>query len=269
VASGFVDLDNLTAGFQKSDLIIVAGRPSMGKTAFCLNIAEEVAISQSGGVGIFSLEMSKEHVLMRMLCSQAGVSSRKVRTGHIDKSEWTKLTTAAGVLNDAPIYIDDTPGIPILELRAKARRLKARHDIKLLIVDYLQLVTGPRSDTREREISAISKSLKSLAKELNIPVIAISQLSRAPETRVDKRPVLSDLRESGAIEQDADVVLFIYREERYRRTPETEGRAEIIIGKQRNGPIGKVELAFIKELPKFQNLYRAQISELDEETVVG
>jgi replicative DNA helicase len=269
VPSGFVDLDNLTSGFQKSDLIIIAGRPSMGKTTFCLNILEEAALTHGMEVGMFSLEMSKEQIVMRLLCSQAGVPSRKVRTGYIEKSHWPKLTMAAGVLNDAMVFIDDTPAIPILELRAKARRLKSRYNIKLLIIDYLQLITGPRSDTREREISAISKALKSLAKELDIPVIAVSQLSRAPETRVDKRPQLSDLRESGAIEQDADVVIFVYREERYRKTRDNEGKAEIIVGKQRNGPIGKVILAFLKEYPKFANLAHREITEIEEATIAG
>ncbi|MBI4721793.1 MAG: replicative DNA helicase [Candidatus Stahlbacteria bacterium] len=269
IPSGFTDIDNMTAGFQKSDLVVIAGRPSMGKTAFCLNVAEEVAITYGYGVGIFSLEMSKEQVAMRLLCSQARVSSRKVRTGYLDKSDWSKLTTAAGILNEAQIFIDDTAGTPILELRAKARRLKARYDIHLIIVDYLQLIRGPQGETREREISAISGYLKSLAKELAVPVIAVSQLSRAPEGRTDRRPVLSDLRESGAIEQDADVVMFIYREERYRATPDNKGKTEVIIGKQRNGPIGKVDLAFIKELTRFENLSRAQITEVEEETSVG
>lgn len=269
IPSGFPDLDRLTAGFQTSDFIIVAGRPSMGKTAFCLNVAEYTGITQGLGVGIFSLEMAKEQVVMRMLCSQARVSSHKVRTGFVKKTDWPKLTTAAGLLSNAPIFIDDTPGIPILELRAKARRLKSMYDIKLLIVDYLQLVVGPRSDTRQQEISAISQSLKGLAKELNIPVIAVSQLSRAVEARVDRRPVLSDLRESGAIEQDADVVLFIYREERYRHTPENEGLAEITIGKQRNGPIGKIPLTFIKEYTRFESCAKGEVSMLDEEAVEG
>ena len=267
--SGFTDLDRLTAGFQSSDLIIVAGRPSMGKTSFCLNIAEHVGINQGLGVGIFSLEMAREQVVMRMLCSQARVSSHKVRTGYLKTSDWPKLTTAAGSLSDAQIFVDDTPALPILELRAKARRLKSISDIKLLIVDYLQLVAGPRSENRQQEISSISRSLKGLSKELGIPIIAVSQLSRAVEARVDRRPVLSDLRESGAIEQDADVVLFIYREERYRHTPDNEGLAEIIIGKQRNGPIGKVQLAFNKEHIRFENLAKAGVSLLEEETVEG
>ena len=267
VPSGFVELDKLTSGFQNSDLVIVAGRPSMGKTAFCLNIAEEVATSHGGGVGIFSLEMSKEQVVMRMLCSQARVSSLKIRTGYINKKEdWTRLTTAAGSLNDAPIFIDDTAGIPILDLRAKARRLKSKYDIKLLIIDYLQLMTGPRSENRQQEISSISRSLKGLAKELNIPIVAVSQLSRAPETRGGAtRPRLSDLRESGAIEQDADLVLFIYREEIYKKIPENEGKAVVIIGKQRNGPVGERELAFIKEYTRFENLARPAMSPLDDE----
>jgi len=243
----------------------------MGKTSFCLNIAEVVAISKKGGVGIFSLEMSKEQVAMRMLCSQARVSSRRVRTpAYLEKSDWPKLTRAAGTLYEASIFIDDTPGIPVLDLRAKARRLKSRYDIKLLIVDYLQLMSGPKSENRQQEISAISRSLKGLAKELSIPVVAVSQLSRAVESRGEsRRPRLSDLRESGAIEQDADVVLFIYREEAYRRTPENEGKAKIIIGKQRNGPTGERELAFIKEYTRFENLARTEMSPVEEETAIG
>ena len=271
IPSSFTELDNLTSGFQSSDLIVVAGRPSMGKTSFCLNVAEEVAISHEQGVGIFSLEMSKEQVAMRMLCSQARVSSRRVRTpAYLEKSDWPKLTRAAGTLYEAPIFIDDTPGLPVLDLRAKARRLKSRYDIKLLIVDYLQLMSGPsRSENRQQEISAISRSLKELAKELAIPIIAVSQLSRAPETRGGvPRPRLSDLRESGAIEQDADVVLFVYRDEVYRRTPENEGLASIIIGKQRNGPTGEIKLAFIKEYTRFENLARTEMSPIEDETAV-
>lgn len=255
VASGFKGLDRLTSGFQKSDLIIVAGRPSMGKTAFCLNVARNAAVDYGTPVGIFSLEMASYQLALRMLCAEARVNSHSVRTGTLPKEEWQKLSMTVGKLAEAQIYIDDTPALNILEIKAKARRLKYEKDIGLLIVDYMQLVHGPlNSESRQQEISAISQSLKALAKELNIPVIALSQLSRAVEVRGgERRPMLSDLRESGAIEQDADVVLFIYRAERYGKT-EKEGVAEIIIGKQRNGPVGSVELAFIKEYAIFANM---------------
>ncbi|MDZ7261860.1 MAG: replicative DNA helicase [candidate division KSB1 bacterium] len=255
VPSGFERLDALTSGFQKSDLIIVAGRPSMGKTALCLNIARNVAVDYRIPVGIFSLEMAGYQVAMRMLCSEARVDSHKVRTGRLPAEEWPKLSLSVGILAEAPIYIDDSPALGILEIRAKARRLKAEKDVGLIIVDYLQLVRGPQNaENRQQEISMISQSLKALAKELNVPVIALSQLSRAVESRGgDRRPILSDLRESGAIEQDADVVLFIYRPEVYGRSEE-EGIAEIIVGKQRSGPTGTVKLAFVKEYVLFANL---------------
>ncbi|MCI0495924.1 replicative DNA helicase [candidate division KSB1 bacterium] len=257
VPSGFVDLDERTSGFQNSDLIVVAGRPSMGKTAFCLNIARNAAVQYGIPVGVFSLEMASYQLAMRMLCSEARVDSHAVRTGKLPKDDWQKLSMSVGVLAESPIYIDDTPALSILEIKAKARRLKYEKNIGLLIVDYMQLVQGPpNSESRQQEISAISQSLKALAKELTIPVIALSQLSRAVESRGgDRRPMLSDLRESGAIEQDADVVIFIYRPEVYGRTEE-EGIAEIIIGKQRSGPIGTIKLAFVKEYVLFANLSR-------------
>ena len=256
--SGFIDLDAKTAGFQKTDLIIVAGRPSMGKTSFCLNVAEHCAIKNRVPVAIFSLEMAKEQVAQRMLCSQSRVDGHRLRTGYLRDAEWTVLTRAASELSDAPIYIDDTPGVSVLELRAKARRLAMEvKSLGLIIVDYLQLMRGgDDAENRQQEISRISQALKSLAKELGVPVIALSQLSRAVEQRGgDRRPVLSDLRESGAIEQDADVVLFIYRPEIYdQENEETKGIAEVIIGKQRNGPIGSVRLAFLAPFARFENL---------------
>lgn len=261
--SGFIDLDILTSGFQPSDLIIVAGRPSMGKTAFCLGIAQHVGIEKGKHVALYSLEMAKEQLVIRMLCSEARVDSQKLRSGFLSKSDWPRLTTAAGRLSEAPIFIDDTPGTSVLEMKAKARRLKAEHGLSLIIVDYLQLMSGRMDrrrgggDTREQEISEISRSLKALAKELSVPVIALSQLNRAVEARQDKRPMLADLRESGAIEQDADVIIFIYRDEVYKQTEENKGRAEIIIGKQRNGPVGKVELAYIDKYTRFENLEKA------------
>jgi len=261
VPSGFQKLDEMTAGFHRSDFIIIAGRPSMGKTAFALSIARNAAVEHKIPVGIFSLEMASYQLAMRLLCAEARVNSHLLRTGRLPMSEWPKLSLAVGKLAASPIYIDDTPNLGILELRAKARRLKAEKDIGLLIIDYLQLIQGPSSvENRQQEISAISRSLKALAKELNIPVIALSQLSRAVEARGgDKRPMLSDLRESGAIEQDADLVIFIYRPEVYQQLYDEEGNslegiAEIIIGKQRNGPTGTVRLAFIDDYAKFENL---------------
>lgn len=259
VPSGFKDLDRMTAGFQPSDLIIVAGRPSMGKTAFCLNIAQYAAVERKIPVALFSLEMSKEQLVLRMLCAQSEVEGTRLRTGFLQESDWTKLTLAAGTLYEAPIFIDDTAALSVLELRAKARRLKAEHQLGLIVIDYLQLMKGrAKAESRQQEISEISRSLKALAKELNLPVIAVSQLSRKPEERHGNRPQLSDLRESGAIEQDADLILFVFREEVYNRTEENQGKAEIIIGKQRNGPIGKVDLAFIDKLTAFKNLYRGE-----------
>ncbi len=254
VGSGFANLDNLTSGFQNSDLIIIAGRPSMGKTAFALNIARNAAIEHGVPIGIFSLEMANHQLALRMLCAEAKVDSNAVRRGKLPIEEWQKLSLSVGKLADAQIYIDDTPALNILEIKAKARRLKYEKGIGLLVVDYLQLIHGPsRSESRQQEISTISQSLKALAKELDVPVLALSQLSRAVESRGgDRKPMLSDLRESGALEQDADVVIFIYRPEQYGDT-EKEGQAEIIVGKQRNGPTGHVELNFIKEYALFAN----------------
>ncbi|GAB4262271.1 replicative DNA helicase [Thermincola ferriacetica] len=258
VPSGFVDLDRLTSGFQPSDLIIVAARPSMGKTAFCLNIAQHAAVRSQVPVAIFSLEMSKEQLVQRILCSQAMVDQQKIRTGNLEEEDWKKLTKAAGPLSQAPIYIDDTPGLSVSEMRAKARRLKAEKGLGLIVIDYLQLMSASsrRSENRQQEISEISRSLKLLARELQAPVIALSQLSRAVEQRQDKRPMMSDLRESGSLEQDADLVMFIYRDDYYNPESEKRGISELIIAKQRNGPVGTVELGFLKEFTKFVNLER-------------
>ena len=254
IPTGFTDLDIKTSGFQPSDLIVVAGRPSMGKTSLCLNIAQYAAIKAKKPVAIFSLEMSKEQLVLRMLCAEAKVDAHRLRTGQLSKSDWPRLTLAAGELSEAPIFIDDTPAISVLEMRAKSRRLTMEHGISLIIVDYLQLMRGQTSsERREQEISEISRSLKALAKELRIPVIALSQLNRGVETRQDKKPQLSDLRESGAIEQDADVILFVYRDEVYKETEDNLDKAEIIIGKQRNGPTGMVPLHFEKKYTLFQN----------------
>ncbi len=255
LATGFRDLDIKTAGLQASDLIVIAGRPSMGKSALASCIAEHVGVVEKMPVGFFSLEMAKEQLVQRMLCSHARVDAHKVRTGFLSQADWPRLVSAAGKLSEAPIYIDDSPGISVLELRAKARRLKAQFDIKLIILDYLQLMQGPaKADNRQQEISEISRSLKALARELNVPVIAISQLSRAVEQRSDHRPQLSDLRESGAIEQDADLVILLLREEYYNPTDENKGLAEAIIAKQRNGPVGTINLTFLGEYMRFENL---------------
>ncbi|MBM4262833.1 MAG: replicative DNA helicase [Deltaproteobacteria bacterium] len=256
VATGFDDLDKLTAGLQPSDLIIVAGRPGMGKTAFALNIATNAAF-KGVGCGVFSLEMAKEQLVLRMLCSEARVNSSKVRSGYLGERDFPQLAKAAGRLHEAPIYIDDTPAISVLELRAKARRLVRDRSKKigLIVVDYLQLMRGMgTANNREQEISEISRSLKALAKELSVPVIALSQLNRRVEDRTEKKPQMSDLRESGAIEQDADVIMFIYREEVYNRNnDEAKGKAEVIIAKQRNGPTDTVNLAFLNEFTRFEN----------------
>ena len=256
VPTGFADLDRLTSGLQASDLVIVAGRPSMGKTAFCLNIAEHCALRADVGVAVFSLEMAKEQLAMRMLCSEARVDLARVRTGHLTDREFPRLAMAAGRLADAPIYIDDTPALSVLELRGKARRLRRDPAAKLglVIVDYIQLMHGSEGrDNREQEISEISRSLKALAKELQVPVVALSQLNRQVESRQPPIPRLADLRESGAIEQDADVICFLYREEYYLEDSDKKGVADVIVAKQRNGPIGTVELTFLKEYTRFEN----------------
>ncbi|MFN8059629.1 MAG: replicative DNA helicase [Vicinamibacterales bacterium] len=257
VASGFTDLDDMTSGFQPSDLVIVAARPSMGKTSFTLNIAQHVGVRENKTVGFFSLEMSKEQLFMRMLTSEARVDAHKFRSGYLSERDYGALGQALGTLEHAKVFIDDTASIGVLEMRAKARRLAAEHGLHLLVIDYLQLMQGRgKFENRQQELASISRSLKGLAKELNVPILALSQLSRAPESRSDHRPQLSDLRESGALEQDADVVLFIFREEQYEKKPDgdNDSTAEIIIGKQRNGPTGSVRLAFIKQYTKFDNL---------------
>ncbi len=255
VPTGFLDLDRITAGLQPSDLVIVAARPSMGKTALVLNIAQYVALHANTAVAIFSLEMSKEQLVLRMLCSEARVDNAKVRTGYLGERDFPRLAMAAGRLAEAPIYIDDTPAQNVLELRAKSRRLKREANIGLVIIDYLQLMRGlTAQENRTQELSEISRSLKSLAKELNIPVIALSQLNRQVEQRADRRPMMADIRESGAIEQDADVIMFIYRDEVYKPDSQDEGVAEVIIGKQRNGPTGTVRLTFRREYTRFDNL---------------
>ncbi len=258
IPTGFLDLDYRTAGLQPSDLILVAARPSMGKTAFVLNIAQYVAFHENMCTAIFSLEMSKEQLVNRLFSLEARVDAQALRTGNLSDADWAKLTEGAGIIGDSELIIDDTPGISISEMRSKCRKYKLEHDLKLIIIDYLQLMSGSgrSSDSRQQEISDISRSLKALARELNVPVIALSQLSRAVEQRPDHRPMLSDLRESGAIEQDADVVMFIYRDDYYNKDTELKGISEIIIAKQRNGPIGTVNLAWLPEYTKFANLER-------------
>lgn len=258
--TGFADLDRITSGLQPSDLILLAARPSMGKTSLGLNIAQNAAVKYEIPVGIFSLEMAGEQVVQRLLCSEALVDQQKLRTGYLSEDDWSRLLKAATRLSDAQIYIDDTPSITLLELRSKARRLKMEHGIGLLVIDYLQLLqTGRRVENRVQEISEISRLLKSLARELDIPVLALSQLSRAVEQRGgDRRPMLSDLRESGSLEQDSDVVMFIYRDEYYNEDSEQKGIADIIVAKQRNGPVGTVQLAFLNEFTKFVNLEKEE-----------
>ncbi|WAA09551.1 replicative DNA helicase [Fervidibacillus albus] len=258
VPTGFVDLDRMTAGFQKNDLIIVAARPSVGKTAFALNIAQNVATKTDENVAIFSLEMGAEQLVMRMLSSEGNIDAQNLRTGSLTDEDWKKLTMAMGSLSNAGIFIDDTPGIRISEIRSKCRRLKQEHGLGMVIIDYLQLIqgSGRSAENRQQEVSEISRSLKALARELEIPVIALSQLSRGVEQRQDKRPMMSDIRESGSIEQDADVVAFLYREDYYDKETENKNIIEIIIAKQRNGPVGTVQLAFAKEYNKFVNLDR-------------
>lgn len=258
VATGFIDLDYKTAGMQPSDLILIAARPSMGKTAFVLNIAQHVAFKLNQTIAIFSLEMSKEQLVNRLFSLESRVDSQHLRTGNLTDAEWEKLIESAGVIGKSNLIIDDTPGISISELRSKCRKYKLEHNLSLIVIDYLQLMSGSGrgSDSRQQEISDISRSLKALARELNVPVVALSQLSRAVEQRPDHRPMLSDLRESGAIEQDADVVMFIYRDEYYNKDSEKRGIAEIIIAKQRNGPIGTVELVWLPDYTKFANLQK-------------
>ena len=261
IPTGFIDLDYKLSGLQPSDLILVAARPSMGKTAFVLNIAQYVAFKKDRATAIFSLEMSKEQLVNRLFSLESQVDAQALRTGNMKDSDWEKLIEGAGIIGKSKLIIDDTPGISVSELRSKCRKYKLEHGLDLIIIDYLQVMTGSvgkRSESRQQEISEISRSLKGLARELNVPVIALSQLSRAVESRPDKRPMLSDLRESGAIEQDADVVMFIYRDEYYNKDSEYKKQAEIIIAKQRNGPVGTVHLAWLGEYTKFANLSRQE-----------
>lgn len=261
VPTGYQDLDDKTAGFQRGDLIIIAGRPSMGKTAFALNIAQYAAIHAQPNqpVALFSLEMSKEQLVTRLLCSEARVDASRLRTGHLLETDWHKLTRGASALHEAKIFIDDTPAISVLEMRAKSRRLKAEHNVGMIVVDYLQLMRGGSNpESRQQEISEISRSLKALAKELEVPVVALSQLNRGLESRTDKRPMMSDLRESGAIEQDADVVMFIYREDKYNENSLSKNMAKILIEKHRNGPTGGVDLYFDEQRVSFRNLDKGE-----------
>ena len=267
VASGLLDLDDITSGFHSGELIIVAGRPGMGKTALALTMGRNAAVLDKTGIGMFSLEMANHQLAMRLLCAEGRVDSHLVRTGKLPKNQWKNLSIAVGQLAEAPIFLDDTPGMSVLEIRAKARRLKAEKGVGLIIVDYLQLMSGPKgAESRQQEISQISRSLKSLAKEIEVPIIALSQLSRAVENRSDRRPQLSDLRESGAIEQDADVVIFLYRPWVYSKEDDDRGKAEIIVAKQRNGPTGLVEATFIDRFARFENM-SSFASELEEEKV--
>ncbi|SMC91984.1 replicative DNA helicase [Sporomusa malonica] len=258
LSTGFKDLDKLTSGLQPSDLILIAARPSMGKTAFVLNIAQNIAIKEKSSVAFFSLEMSKEQLVQRMLCAEAPIDAQRLRIGELENNDWDKLVRAADRLAAAPIFIDDTAGITVMEMRSKARRLKIEHDLKLIIIDYLQLMQGSagssRSENRQQEISEISRSLKALARELKVPVIALSQLSRGVESRQVKKPMLSDLRESGSLEQDADIVAFIYREDYYEPETERKNITDIIVAKHRNGPVDSVQLFFHKQFTKFSDL---------------
>ncbi|MFB9757326.1 replicative DNA helicase [Ectobacillus funiculus] len=258
IPTGFIELDKMTAGFQRNDLIIVAARPSVGKTAFALNIAQNVATKTDENVAIFSLEMGSDQLVMRMLCAEGNIDAQRLRTGALTAEDWAKLTMAMGSLANGGIYIDDTPGIRVSEIRAKCRRLKQESGLGMILIDYLQLIqgSGKSGENRQQEVSEISRSLKALARELQVPVIALSQLSRGVESRQDKRPMMSDIRESGSIEQDADIVAFLYREDYYERETENKNTIEIIIAKQRNGPVGTVQLAFVKEYNKFVNLDR-------------
>lgn len=257
IPSGYPDLDRMTSGFQRSDLIILAARPSVGKTAFALNVAQNVAARAGESVAIFSLEMAASQLVQRMLCAEGNIDAQKLRTGWLDEDDWQKLTMAIGTLGRAPIYIDDTPGITVQEIRAKCRRLQAEHGLGMVLIDYLQLIhSRSRGENRQQEVSEISRMLKGMARELNVPVMALSQLSRSVEQRQDKRPMMSDIRESGSIEQDADIVAFLYRDDYYNRESENNNTVEVIIAKQRNGPTGTVELAFLKEYNKFVSLDR-------------
>jgi replicative DNA helicase len=257
IPSGFTDLDRMTSGFQRSDLIIVAARPSVGKTAFSLNIAQNVGVRAKETVAIFSLEMGAAQLVQRMLCAEANVDATRMRTGSLEGDDWEKLTMAMGALSEANIYIDDSPSVTVADIRAKCRRLKQEKGIGMILIDYLQLIQGRgKGDNRQQEVSEISRTLKQIARELNVPVIALSQLSRGVEQRQDKRPMMSDLRESGSIEQDADIVAFLYRDDYYDKESEKKNIIEIIIAKQRNGPVGTVELAFLKNFNKFVNLDR-------------
>ncbi|MEZ0118149.1 replicative DNA helicase [Heyndrickxia faecalis] len=258
IPTGFYELDRMTAGFQRNDLIIVAARPSVGKTAFALNIAQNVGTKTEENVAIFSLEMGAEQLVMRMLCAEGNIDAQRLRTGALTDEDWRKLTMAMGSLSNSGIYIDDTPGVRVTEIRSKCRRLKQEHGLGMVVIDYLQLIQGSAHsrENRQQEVSEISRSLKALARELEVPVIALSQLSRGVEQRQDKRPMMSDIRESGSIEQDADIVAFLYREDYYEQDTENKNIIEIIIAKQRNGPVGTVQLAFIKEYNKFVNLER-------------
>ena len=261
IPTGFIDLDYKLSGFQPSDFILIAARPSMGKTAFVLNIAQYMAFKKNKAVAIFSLEMSKEQLVNRLFSLESQVDAQSLRTGNMKDSDWEKLIEGAGVIGQSKLIIDDTPGISISELRSKCRKYKLEHGLDIIIIDYLQLMTGSvgkSSESRQQEVSDISRQLKGLARELNVPVVSLSQLSRAVESRPDKRPMLSDLRESGAIEQDADVVMFIYRDEYYNKDSEFKKQAEIIIAKQRNGPVGTVNLAWLGEYTKFANLSRQE-----------
>ncbi len=260
LATGFIDFDHLTSGLQPSDLILIAARPSMGKTALVLNMAQNIAIREKKAVAFFSLEMSKEQLVQRMLCSEASIDSSRLRIGELEDKDWEKLIWAADGLSQAQIFIDDTPGITVMEMRAKARRLKVEHDLQLVVIDYLQLMQGSgkkNSENRQQELSDISRSLKALARELNVPVVALSQLSRSVESRQSKRPMLSDLRESGALEQDADLVGFLYREDYYDRDTENKNITELIIAKHRNGPVDTVRLFFHKQFTRFANLAKS------------
>ncbi|WP_139492481.1 replicative DNA helicase [Brevibacillus dissolubilis] len=264
IPTGYTDLDKMTSGFQRSDLIILAARPSVGKTAFALNVAQNVAARANETVAIFSLEMGASQLVQRMICAEGNLDAQKMRSGRLDEDDWQKLTMAIGTLAKAPVYIDDTPGITVQDIRAKCRRLQQERGLGMILIDYLQLIQGRgKGDNRQQEVSEISRTLKGIARELNVPVIALSQLSRGVEQRQDKRPMMSDIRESGAIEQDADIVAFLYRDDYYDKETENKNVIEIIIAKQRNGPTGTVELAFLKEYNKFVNLehrYRDQAS---------